>query len=64
MTTHLHLTRRESLVWVSVALSTGAHAQTYPSKTITMVVPFPAGGGTDAVARLIAEKMSKKLSPL
>ncbi len=38
-----------------------AIAQTYPDRTITMVVPFAAGGPTDTVARLIAESMSKDL---
>ncbi|WBY03020.1 tripartite tricarboxylate transporter substrate-binding protein [Ramlibacter tataouinensis] len=38
-----------------------AQAQTYPSKPITMVVPFPAGSATDAVARLIGLRMSEKL---
>jgi tripartite-type tricarboxylate transporter receptor subunit TctC len=47
---------------VSVALATSvalaaAHAQVYPSRPITMVVPFPAGGSTDAVARIVAERM-------
>ncbi len=34
-----------------------AMAQDYPSKTITIVVPFSAGGGVDTVARLLAEKL-------
>ena len=38
-----------------------AQAQTYPDRTITMVVPFAAGGPTDTVARLIGEAMSKDL---
>jgi tripartite-type tricarboxylate transporter receptor subunit TctC len=33
----------------------------YPTKPITLVVPFPAGGGNDALARLVAEKMSRAL---
>ena len=37
-----------------------AHAE-YPERTITMVVPFAAGGPTDTVARLVAESMSKEL---
>lgn len=36
-------------------------AETYPSKPITMIVPFAAGGPTDAVARLMAESMSRHL---
>lgn len=42
-------------------ISISAHAQTYPDRTITMVVPFSAGGPTDTVARLVAESMSKDL---
>ncbi|TIT88943.1 MAG: tripartite tricarboxylate transporter substrate binding protein BugD, partial [Mesorhizobium sp.] len=38
-----------------------AGAQTYPERTITVVVPFAAGGPTDTVTRLIAEAMSKDL---
>ena len=38
-----------------------AHAQAYPSRPITMVVPFPAGSATDSVARLIGIKMSERL---
>jgi putative tricarboxylic transport membrane protein len=38
-----------------------AQAQTYPDRTITMVVPFAAGGPTDTVARLVGEAMSKDL---
>jgi tripartite-type tricarboxylate transporter receptor subunit TctC len=37
------------------------HAQTYPTKTIRLVVPYPAGGATDFVARLFGEKLSKSL---
>jgi tripartite-type tricarboxylate transporter receptor subunit TctC len=33
------------------------HAQTYPSRSITLVVPFPPGGSTDVVARIMAERM-------
>lgn len=42
-------------------ISASAGAQTYPERTITMVVPFSAGGPTDTVARLVAESMSKDL---
>jgi tripartite-type tricarboxylate transporter receptor subunit TctC len=38
-----------------------AQAQSFPSKQITMIVPFPAGGGSDILARLIAEGMKKSL---
>ena len=36
-------------------------AQTYPSRTITIVVPFPPGGSTDVVARIMAERMQPSL---
>jgi tripartite-type tricarboxylate transporter receptor subunit TctC len=40
------------------ALGVGsAHAQSYPSRTVTIIVPFPAGGSTDTVARIMAEGM-------
>ena len=38
-----------------------AVAQDYPNRPITLVVPFPAGGGVDAVGRIIAEKLSGAL---
>ncbi|MBA3041204.1 MAG: tripartite tricarboxylate transporter substrate binding protein BugD [Alphaproteobacteria bacterium] len=41
--------------------SAAAFAEGYPERTITMVVPFSAGGPTDTVARLVAESMSKDL---
>ena len=45
-----------------VALTGSVLAQAdYPSQTITMIVPFSAGGSTDTVGRLIAEPMTKKL---
>src|SRR3954449_13192396 len=42
------------------ALSSPAHAQS-SAKSITLVVPYAAGGGTDTVARLIGEQMSRAL---
>ena len=38
-----------------------ARAQDYPNRPITLVVPYAAGGGNDAMARIVAEKMSKTL---
>src|SRR5262249_2887278 len=40
---------------------TAASAQDYPTRPITMIVPFPAGGPTDTVARVTAQEMSKLL---
>jgi len=39
----------------------GVEAQTYPARTITLIVPFPPGGSTDTVARIMAEKMQTLL---
>ncbi len=50
-----------SIACLAVFGSAMAHAQTYPTKTITMVVPFAAGGPTDTVARLVAQSMGTKL---
>jgi tripartite-type tricarboxylate transporter receptor subunit TctC len=36
-------------------------AQNYPSRPITMVMPFPAGGPTDTVGRIVAERMRTSL---
>jgi len=38
-----------------------ARAQDYPSRSITMIVPFPAGGASDVVARIVGNQMSKIL---
>jgi tripartite-type tricarboxylate transporter receptor subunit TctC len=50
-------------LWIAAGLaaSAGAAAQDYPSKAITIVVPFSAGGGVDTVARLLAEKLRVSL---
>jgi tripartite-type tricarboxylate transporter receptor subunit TctC len=37
-----------------------AMAQTYPAKSVTLVIPFPPGGGTDTGGRILAEQLSKK----
>lgn len=46
---------------VFAATGAAAQAQDYPSQTVKMVVPFPAGGATDIMARLIAERLSDDL---
>src|SRR5215813_5776189 len=44
-----------------VVLIGGASAQTYPTQQIRLIVPFAAGGGSDILARIIAEPLSKSL---
>lgn len=46
---------------LGLGLVMASHAQTYPSKPIRMVVPFPAGGTTDVVARIVAQRMSETM---
>src|ERR1043166_5328249 len=46
-----------ALALAMIAGLAGAEAQTFPSRQITLVVPFPPGGSTDVAARIMAEKM-------
>ena len=46
---------------LSLALGSSLSAQTFPSRPITIVAPFPAGGPIDVVARLLAERMREQL---
>ena len=48
-------------VIAGLALCLSAQAQTYPTKPIKMIVPFPAGGTTDIVARIVAQRMSESM---
>jgi tripartite-type tricarboxylate transporter receptor subunit TctC len=49
------------LAALSCAALAPAAAQDYPSHTVTLVVPYPAGGGVDTVGRVIAAKLSTQL---
>lgn len=53
--------RRLLLAAVACAAALPAFAADWPAKPITMVVPFPAGGSTDVLARLIAQQLGPKL---
>ena len=45
--------------FLAVAATGAASAETYPSRPITLVVPYPPGGATDAIARIIQDSMSR-----
>ena len=45
----------------AAAAFTTAHAQTYPERTIRLIVPLAPGGGNDAAARVIAGELAKRL---
>jgi len=59
------MNRRTGLAAAVAALALGfgwpAAAQDYPSRAITLIVPYPAGGGVDAMARIVGEKLSGAL---
>jgi tripartite-type tricarboxylate transporter receptor subunit TctC len=58
----IRFARRAALAAAFIAFAVSpASAQTFPSRNITMVVPFAAGGPTDVVARIVAEHMSRTL---
>jgi tripartite-type tricarboxylate transporter receptor subunit TctC len=49
------------LIAFGIATAGGVAAQGYPNKPIRMVVPFPPGGGSDVVARILSQKLSESL---
>jgi tripartite-type tricarboxylate transporter receptor subunit TctC len=57
-----HLTRRCLAILLTAAcIAPAAYAQSYPEKSIRLVVPWPAGGGADAVGRAVAHALTTEL---
>jgi tripartite-type tricarboxylate transporter receptor subunit TctC len=49
------------IIGLAVTSATPASAQAYPSKPIRFIVPYPAGGGVDILARMVAPRLSERL---
>lgn len=55
----MQISRRAAITWVAATfVAAAAHAQAWPSKPVRIVVPFPAGGGTDLITREVSNKMT------
>jgi tripartite-type tricarboxylate transporter receptor subunit TctC len=50
-----------ALAFAAAAIASPASAQIYPSRPITVVVPYPAGGAFDAIARILTDHMKLSL---
>ena len=48
----------------ALAMVAPALAEDYPGRTVTLVVPYPAGGGVDTVGRIIAQKLTAARVPI
>lgn len=50
-------------ITLGVLLSAPARAQTYPERTVAIIVPFPPGGSVDGVARIVVDKLNRTVGP-
>ena len=55
------MTQRTTLLLAAVLASASAFGANFPDKPVTLVVPFPPGGATDTVARILAKGMGQRL---
>lgn len=53
--------RRFAVITAALMCASGAQAQTFPSKSIRLVVPFAPGAGTDAISRILAQKIGDSI---
>src|SRR6187200_80597 len=61
---HLRLVTVLTVAILAVALalaSIGAHAQSWPERPVTIIVPYAPGGNTDGIARIMAQRLSAEL---
>ena len=56
-----HLIKSAMVLGLVCAIPTLAGAQAWPSRTIKLICPYPAGGGTDVIARIVAKHLSDRL---
>jgi tripartite-type tricarboxylate transporter receptor subunit TctC len=56
------VTTFRGIVALMLFAAAGVHAQTYPSRPLRMIIPFPAGGGSDAIGRTLAPKLGERLN--
>ena len=66
----IEMVKRKFVNWAGIALVLAgclpwhaAHAQSYPAKPVQLVIPFPPGGATDIVGRLVGKKLGERLGP-
>ena len=52
-----------ALAAAAIGLTAPAIADNYPSRTVTLVVPYPGGGSVDGVARILAQKLGETFKP-
>ena len=54
-----HLNLRALVVAIAIGFTCGASAQSFPAKPVRLIVPFPPGGGTDVVSRMLGQKLTE-----
>ncbi len=53
--------RTRPLLMLAMAIAAPALAQNFPAKAVRLIVPFPAGGGSDVIGRIVAQKLTDRL---